>query len=252
MHGGRKEQRSRPKCDGHFARPPTPGRFLAPGFGLLCGRTGVFVQKDERLAARDDSSQRLVNFRIEHSARQVGHSFDGLLGRHFFLVGTRCRQRIVDFRRRNDTAAERHFFPAQTIRVAGPVESLMMTLHHRHDSAEMDQRREYLGPDDDVLLDVLELVGRERPFLINHRVPCADLAEVVEPSRHANAVDLFLGESHLGCNVRREIGNARRMPAQVGIFRFQRVNERFERGGGDALQPMPFRTRMGGSRRGLR
>ena len=56
----------------------------------------------------------------------------------------------------------------------------------------MDKRRENLRADDHVLLDVLELLGGERSFLINHRVARPDLAEIVESPRHAHALDLFL------------------------------------------------------------
>ena len=55
----------------------------------------------------------------------------------------------------------------------------MMALHHRHDVPQVNERRENLGADDDVLLYMLELVRRERPFLINHCVACPDFPEIV-------------------------------------------------------------------------
>ena len=58
---------------------------------------------------------------------------------------------------------------------------------------------------------MLELFGRERPFLINHRVARPDLAEIVEPAGHPNVVNHFFGQSHLGRNIRGQVRHSRRM-----------------------------------------
>ena len=76
-----------------------------------------------------------------------------------------------------------------------------MALHHLDDVAQVHERRENLSSNDDVLFDVFEFVGRQRPFLINHRVARSNLAEIVKSARHTNAVHVLFREAHL----RREI-----------------------------------------------
>src|SRR5882762_1008813 len=50
---GRKIEGSRPKCDGHFARPPTPGSFSPRGLVFLESGPRVFVEENQCLAASD-------------------------------------------------------------------------------------------------------------------------------------------------------------------------------------------------------
>src|SRR3989442_13461626 len=83
---GRKIEGSRPKCDGHFARPPTPGSFSPRGLVFLECRPRVFVEKDKRLPASDEADQRFVHARVEHRTGQVLHQLDRVLVGHLFLL----------------------------------------------------------------------------------------------------------------------------------------------------------------------
>src|SRR5207247_803578 len=79
-----------------------------------------------------------------------------------------------------DAGADRDLLPAQAVWVARAIPSLMVVAHCRDDVAKVCERREDLGPDDDVLLDVLELFGGERTLLVQDRFARSDLADVVQ------------------------------------------------------------------------
>src|SRR3989441_6728053 len=92
---GRKIEGSRPKCDGHFARPPTPGSFSPRGLVFLEGRPRVFVEKHKRLPASDEADQCFVDARVEHRTGKICHPLDRLFGGHLFLIWARGRERVV-------------------------------------------------------------------------------------------------------------------------------------------------------------
>ena len=167
------------------------------------------------------------------------------------MIWARGRERVVDLGDGDDPPAHRHILAAQSIRIAAAIEPLVVALDHRHDVAEVNERRENLGADDDMLLHVLKLVGSERPFLINHCVSCPDLPEVVESSRHPDAFDIFFGETHFGRDIRGQVRHSRRMTPQVRVLCLEGVDEYFECRGRNPLQPMSFALQLGGARRDL-
>ncbi len=102
-----------------------------------------------------------------------------------------------------------------------------------------------------MLLHVLEFFGSERPFLINNCVARPDFAEIVQPACHPHVLDVFLGESQFGRNIRREVRHARRMPAQIGVFCLEGIDEHFECRGRNTLHSMSFALQLCGARRHL-
>src|SRR6266545_6878384 len=102
-----------------------------------------------------------------------------------------------------------------------------------------------------MLLYMLELLGGERSFLINHRVARPDLAEIVQPASYSNSLDLVLGESHLRRDVRRQVRDTSRMAAEVGVFCLEGIDEHFECRGRNTLHSMSFALQLGGARRHL-
>src|SRR5437867_2923461 len=125
------------------------------------GRCAALVEEHERAAPRDHRGQCLVDLGIEHRAGKIGRPRHRLFGGHLLLVGARRTEGVEHFGGADDAGADRDLLAAQPVRVARPIPPLVVVAHCRDDVAKVRERREDLGPDDDVLLDVLELVGGE-------------------------------------------------------------------------------------------
>src|SRR6266566_3278462 len=143
--------------------------------------------------------------------------------------------------------AVRDLLPAQAVRVARTIPPLMVVAHCRDDVAKVCERREDLGPDDDVLLDVLELFGGERTLFVQDRFAGSDLADVVQPPRDPHVLDVLLRYSELVGDRGGEVGDAGRMPAHVGVLRFQGVDQGFESGDRKPLQLHPLALQLRGA-----
>ena len=102
-----------------------------------------------------------------------------------------------------------------------------------------------------MLLDVLELVVGQRPLLVEHFLADPDLADVVQPAGGAHPLDLLVVEPHLGGDGGGEVGDARRVAAEVGVLRLERVDQGLERGHRDPLQVGPLGPHLGGAGRDL-
>src|SRR6266566_1317671 len=142
-----------------------------------------------------------------------------------FPVGAGRAEGVEHFGGAEDAGADRDLLPAQAVRVARTIPPLMVVAHCRDDVAKVCERREDLGPDDDVLLDVLELFGGERTLLVQDRFARSDLADVVQPARDPHELDVLLRYSELVGDRGGEVGDAGRMPAHVGVLRFQGVDQ---------------------------
>src|SRR2546425_7256847 len=211
----------------------------------------ALVQENQGAAPGHDRRERLVHLGVEHGAREVRHPLGGLLRGHLVLVRPGGAQRVIHFRGGDDASAQRDLVAAQTIGVASAVPTLVVAAHHGDDVLEVGQRREDLRADDDVLLDVLELLRAERALLVQHRLAGADLSEVVQPAGDAHVLHVLVADPQLRGDRGRQIGHARRVPAHVGVLRFERVHQRLERGDGDALELHPLALQLGGARRDL-
>ena len=116
---------------------------------------------------------------------------------------------------------------------------------------QVNERRQNLGADDDMLLHMLELIGGQRPFLINHRVARPDFAEIVQPACHPNVLNLFFGKTHLGRDIRGQVRDARRVATKVGVLGLQGVDQDFECRRGNPLQAVALAMELGGAGRDL-
>src|SRR5206468_12085605 len=123
-----------------------------------------------------------------------------LFGGHLLLVDPRRTERVEHFGGADDAGAYRDLLAAQPVRVARPIPPLVVVAHCRDDVAKVRERREDLGPDDDVLLDVLELVGGQRTLLVQDRFARPDLAAVVLPARDPHVLDFLLWNTELVSN----------------------------------------------------
>ena len=108
--------------------------------------------------------------------------------------------------------------------------------HCRHDVAKVCERCEDLRADQDVLLDVFELFWCEGSLLVQHRLAGADLADVVQPARHADVLDVLVRHAELMGNRSGEVCHPGRVATHVGVFRLEGVDQRLECGDREPLQ----------------
>ena len=85
-----------------------------------------------------------------------------ILGRHLFLVGPGGGERVVDLDRADDPRAERNGLAGEPVGIAEAVPPLVVAAHEGDHVLEVDQRRQDLGADQHVLLDVLVLLVGQR------------------------------------------------------------------------------------------
>ena len=76
-----------------------------------------------------------------------------------------------------------------------------------------------------MLLDLIELLRRERACLPEHGVADADLADVVEEGAQPDRLDVVLGQLHVQADGHREGGDAVGMAGRVGIARVKRLSQ---------------------------
>src|SRR5881396_667042 len=184
-------------------RPTNP---VAPVTATITGRGGArslrlvggaLVEEHERVAPRHDRRQCFEDLGVEHRAGEVRHPLHGLLGRHLLLVGSGGAQGVVDLRHGDDASPQRDLLPPQAVGVAGTVPALVVAAHHGDDVLEVGKRREDLGPDAEALLDVLELLRRQRALLVEHHFAGADLPDVVQAPGHADVLHLLVAHAQL-------------------------------------------------------
>src|SRR5574341_2622997 len=238
-----RSRRSRTMC-----RPTNP---VAPVTEtIMAGRSGgadVLVEEDQGLAPGDDRRQGLVDFGVQHGAGEVRPPFHRLFGRHLFLVGARGREGVIDFRGADDPTADGDRLTAQAVGVPRAVPALVVAADGADHAPEMGERCQDLRTDDDVLLDVLELLGGQRPLLVHHRFARADLADVVQPARMADVLDFFFAQAELGGDGGREVGDPRRVAAHVGVLRLKGVHEGLQRGDRNALELLALPLQLRGA-----
>ncbi len=122
-----------------------------------------------------------------------------------------------------------------------------MAAHELDDRAEVQKRRKDLGADRGVALDLLELLVGERSLLGDDLLAHSDLPDIVQPAGGAHRVHLVVGELELARDRGRHVGNPRAVSAEIGILRFEGVDQRFEGRDRDLLQIGALPFQLGGA-----
>ena len=135
-----------------------------------------------------------------------------LLGGHRRAVGPRGAHRVVAVGHGEDPGEERDRLALEPLGVALAVELLVVVEHAGQEVGDRLQAGEDAVADLDVLVDVLELLGGERPALAQDGVADADLADVVEQAGEVDVAQLVLLAGPARGRARRRPGR----PARCG------------------------------------
>src|SRR6184192_4329007 len=214
--------------------------------GSVATGDATLVEEHQRAAPGHDARQGVEYGGIEHRPRQIGEPADGLVRGHLFLVGARGRERVVDLGGSDDPRGERDRFTAQPIGVAGSVEALVVIPYCRYDVAKVCEGGQNLRSDDHMLLDVLELLRRQRALLVQDRLSRADLSEVVQPAGDPHQLDVFFRHYQLMGDRGGQVGDPRRVPPHVGVLGLEGIDERLERRDRQTLELHPLTLQLGG------
>ena len=136
----------------------------------------------------------------------------------------------------DDPGGERDRVAAEAVRVAGAVVALVDGADERRDVVQQRDALQERGADRGVLLDLLELRGREASRLGEDLGANADLADVVQERGVAQRAQLGVGEAERAAGVEREVGDHVGVVGGVGVLGLQDVGEDPERGGEGGLQ----------------
>ena len=77
-------------------------------------------------------------------------------------------------------------------------------------------------------LDVLELLGRERPRLVEHVFAGPDLPDVVQLAAEPDLLQALAGVAELHRRLHRVAAHPRRVAAGVGVLGLERVHQRLD------------------------
>ena len=136
--------------------------------------------------------------------------------------------------------AERDLVPAQTVRIAGAVEALVVVPDRRHGVGHEAETVDDPGSLGGVPAHQAPLLGVETRRLHQDRVRDRQLADVVEEGGVAEKVELGTGEVELAADRERQALHAARVAGRVRVARVDRRGEAFHRRG-RALAEQPVR-----------
>ena len=179
--------------------------------------------------ARQDSQECLDRPRVECLAGFLFDERDRGINRHRLVIRARRRQGAEVVHEAQDAGAERDVLALEAARIAAAVPSLVMTENQRRDRIGKRHRRDDVGADLRVGLDLLELFRRERARLRENVVGYGELADVVEQRGRLHRLHLDLGHPELARDSRGVDLHAANVVLRRAVLGVDRARERFDR-----------------------
>ena len=174
------------------------------GVGAVHERHFVRVQNNARPHGvdADQVDERLHDHRVVAAARVLPHLLQHLIGLDGDgLIHAPARRRIEAVRHGDDLGIDRENARANRLGIAGQVDLHVVLVSNHHaavgDLAVAAQPEERQDAEPGVRLHDAPLLFGESPFLIQYLERHAGFADVVKQRRHAEIVELELGQSQL-------------------------------------------------------